>query len=111
MPVPDFLKNINISIQAGERIAILGRVGSGKSSLLRVMANLYRPTTGQMFSAGIDVAQIDPADWRAAVGYVAQDSRLFYGSLRQNVMIGRPDASVHELLRVAKLIRQRLPEV
>jgi ATP-binding cassette subfamily C protein LapB len=103
MPVPDFLKNINISIQAGERIAILGRVGSGKSSLLRVMANLYRPTTGQMFSAGIDVAQIDPADWRAAVGYVAQDSRLFYGSLRQNVMIGRPDASVHELLRVAKL--------
>ncbi len=103
MPVPDFLKNINLKIQAGERIAILGRVGSGKSSLLRVMANLYRPTKGQIYSAGIDVAQIDPADWRASVGYVAQDSRLFYGSLRQNIMIGRPDATVHELLRVAKL--------
>jgi ATP-binding cassette subfamily C protein LapB len=100
---PEFLKNINIKIEAGERVAILGRVGSGKSSLLRVMSNLYRPTSGQVFSAGIDLSQIDPSDWRASVGYVAQDSRLFYGSLRQNVMIGRPEASIHELLRVAKV--------
>jgi len=100
---PDFLKDINIKIEAGEHVAILGRVGSGKSSLLRVMSNLYRPTKGQVFSDGIDLSQIDPADWRASVGYVAQDSRLFYGSLRQNVMIGRPDASIHELLRVAKI--------
>ncbi|MGV7245164.1 type I secretion system permease/ATPase [Caballeronia sp. M23-90] len=103
MKPPEFLKNINIKIEAGERVGILGRVGSGKSSLLRVMANLYRPTSGQLFSDGIDVSQIDPSDFRASVGYVAQDSRLFYGSLRQNVMIGRPDASIHELLRVAKL--------
>lgn len=102
-PKKDFLKNININIEAGERVAILGRVGSGKSSLLRVMANLYRPTSGQVFSDGLDISQIDPADWRANVGYVAQDSRLFYGSLRENVMIGRPDASIHELLRVGKL--------
>jgi ATP-binding cassette, subfamily C, bacterial LapB len=67
------------------------------------MSSLYRPTSGQVFSDGIDLSQIDPADWRASVGYVAQDSRLFYGSLRQNVMIGRPDASIHELLRVAKV--------
>jgi ATP-binding cassette subfamily C protein LapB len=99
----DFLTGINIKINAGERVAILGRVGSGKSSLLRVMSNLYRPTTGQVFSDGLDISQIDPADWRANVGYVAQDSRLFYGSLRENVMIGRPDASIHELLRVGKL--------
>ncbi len=103
MKAPEFLKDINIKVEAGERIAILGRVGSGKSSLLRVMSNLYRPTSGQVFSDGIDLSQIDPADWRASVGYVAQDSRLFYGSLRQNVMIGRPDASIHELLRVAKI--------
>ncbi|CAN7197992.1 type I secretion system permease/ATPase [Caballeronia sp. LjRoot34] len=103
MKPPEFLKNINIDIRAGERVAILGRVGSGKSSLLRVMSNLYRPTSGQVFSDGIDITQVDPADWREKVGYVSQDSRLFYGSLRQNVMIGRPDASIHELLRVAKL--------
>jgi ATP-binding cassette, subfamily C, bacterial LapB len=100
---PEFLKNLNIKIEAGERVAILGRVGSGKSSLLRVMSNLYRPTSGQVFTSGIDISQIDPADWRETVGYVSQDSRLFYGSLRQNVMIGRPDATVHELMRVAKL--------
>ncbi|HEV7832803.1 MAG TPA: type I secretion system permease/ATPase [Caballeronia sp.] len=103
MKPPEFLKDINIKIEAGERVAILGRVGSGKSSLLRVMSNLYRPTSGKVFSDGIDLSQIDPADWRDSVGYVAQDSRLFYGSLRQNVMIGRPDASIHELLRVAKV--------
>jgi len=102
-PKKDFLTGINIKINAGERVAILGRVGSGKSSLLRVMSNLYRPTSGQVFSDGLDISQIDPADWRANVGYVAQDSRLFYGSLRENVMIGRPDASIHELLRVGKV--------
>ena len=102
-PKVEFLKGINIKINAGERVAILGRVGSGKSSLLRVMSNLYRPTSGQVFNDGLDISQIDPADWRANVGYVAQDSRLFYGSLRENVMIGRPDASIHELLRVGKL--------
>ena len=100
---PEFLKGINIKIEAGERVGILGRVGSGKSSLLRVMSNLYRPTSGQVFSNGIDLSQIDPADWRASVGYVAQDSRLFYGSLRQNVMLGCPDATIAELLRVAKI--------
>src|SRR5471032_1521593 len=102
-PKKDFLTGINIKINAGERVAILGRVGSGKSSLLRVMSNLYRPTSGQVFSDGLDISQIDPADWRANVGYVAQDSRLFYGSLRENVMIGRPDASIQELLRVGKV--------
>jgi ABC-type bacteriocin/lantibiotic exporter with double-glycine peptidase domain len=103
MKPPEFLKDINININAGDRVAILGRVGSGKSSLLRVMSNLYRPTSGQVFSDGIDIKQIDPADWRVNVGYVSQDSRLFYGSLRENVMLGRPDASIHELLRVGKI--------
>jgi len=103
MKPPEFLKDINVKINAGDRVAILGRVGSGKSSLLRVMSNLYRPTSGQVFCDGIDIKQIDPADWRANVGYVSQDSRLFYGSLRENVMLGRPDATIHELLRVGKL--------
>lgn len=102
-PNPPILKDINICIEAGERIAILGRVGSGKSTLLRVMARLYLPVEGQIFSGGLDVNQIDPADWRTAVGYVGQEARLFYGSLRENIMIGRPEASSQEFLRVLRL--------
>ena len=102
-PNPPVLTNVSVQIEAGERVAILGRVGSGKSTLLRVMARLYAPVSGQMFSDGLDVSQIDPADWRAAVGYVGQDARLFYGSLRENIMIGRPDATSEEFLHVLRL--------
>nr|WP_080426061.1 type I secretion system permease/ATPase [Burkholderia ubonensis] len=102
-PNPPILTGVNLAIQPGERVAILGRIGSGKSTLLRVMARLYAPTGGQMFTGGLDVEQIDPADWRKSVGYVGQDARLFHGSLRENVMIGRPEASADEFLRVLKL--------
>jgi ATP-binding cassette subfamily C protein LapB len=102
-PNPPVLTDINLSIAPGERIAILGRIGSGKSTLLRVMSRLYAPVGGQMFSGGLDVNQIDPADWRRAVGYVGQDARLFYGSLRENIMIGKPEATAEELLRVLRL--------
>lgn len=102
-PNPPVLQGITLSINPGERVAILGRIGSGKSTLLRVMARLYSPVSGQMFTDGLDVNQIDPADWRKAVGYVSQDARLFYGSLRENVMLGRPEASAEEFLRVLRL--------
>lgn len=102
-PNPKVLHNISLNIAAGERVAILGAIGSGKSTLLRIMARLYMPTEGQMFAAGLDVNQIDPADWRHTVGYVSQDARLFYGSLRENVMLGVPDASASEFMRVLKL--------
>jgi len=67
------------------------------------MSRLYAPTAGRISTDGLDVNQIDPADWRAAVGYVGQDARLFQGTLRDNVMLGRPDASAEELLRVLRL--------
>ncbi|WP_175911536.1 MULTISPECIES: type I secretion system permease/ATPase [unclassified Burkholderia] len=102
-PNPEILKGIHLAIEPGERVAVLGRIGSGKSTLLRVMGRMYMPTQGAMFLGGLAVEQIDPADWRRAVGYVGQDGRLFYGSLRQNVMIARPDATTEELLRVLKL--------
>ncbi|WP_199775487.1 type I secretion system permease/ATPase [Microbulbifer pacificus] len=97
------LKNINLTVEPGERVAILGRIGSGKSTLLRVMSRLYAPTSGQLLSGNLDVRQIDPADWRRAVSYVGQDSKLFYGTLKQNIMIGCQDVTASELLRVLKL--------
>jgi ATP-binding cassette subfamily C protein LapB len=103
MVAPRILDNININIQAGERIAILGKIGSGKSTLLRVMARLFQQGSGQLFIDGVDATQVDPADWRAAVGYVGQDCRLFYGTLRHNVIIGNPGVSTEEFLRVVRL--------
>lgn len=102
-PNPPVLRQVSLSIAAGERVAILGRIGSGKSTLLRIMARLYTPVEGQMFSDGLAVSQIDPADWRVAVGYVGQEARLFYGSLRENVLIGCPQASAQEFLQVLRL--------
>ncbi|MEK6349345.1 MAG: type I secretion system permease/ATPase [Burkholderia sp.] len=97
------LNALSLEIRAGEKVAILGRVGSGKSTLLRLIARLYRPTSGKLLADGLDAAQIAPADWRAAFGYVGQDCRLFSGSLRENLLIGRPDASPQEMLRVLQL--------
>lgn len=102
-PAVPVLKGINLSIKRGERVAILGKIGSGKSTLLRVIARLYTPTGGQMLADGIDVLQIDPIDWRKHVGFVGQESRLFYGSLRENVLLGNPSATAKEFLRVLKL--------
>jgi ATP-binding cassette subfamily C protein LapB len=102
-PIRPVLKKIKMKVAPGERVAILGKIGSGKSTLLRVIARLYTPTGGQIFADGLDVTQIDPADWRQHVGFVSQDCRLFYGSLRENVMLGNPAATAKEFLRVLRL--------
>ena len=101
-PNPEILKDISLTIKAGERVAILGRIGSGKSTLLRVMARLYQPVKGQISADGLDVNQIDPADWRKAVGFVSR-MRACFTARCANVMIGRPDATANELLRVLNL--------
>lgn len=102
-PNPDILKGVNLTIKPGERVAIVGKIGSGKSTLLRIIARLYTPVKGQIFSSGLDVNQIEPSDWRNNVGFVGQDARLFYGTLRENIMIGRQNASSDEFLKVLRL--------
>ncbi|QQZ44801.1 type I secretion system permease/ATPase [Pseudomonas sp. SK3(2021)] len=103
LAVPKALDSINLTINAGERLVILGNIGSGKSTLLKLMARLYRQSEGRLAIDGVDASQVDPADWRAAVGYVGQDCQLFYGSLRDNVMIGNPGASTQHFLRIARM--------
>ena len=100
---PRVLKNVTLRFEPGERVAILGRIGSGKSTILRIVAGLYRPSEGMVDVDGLDLRQIDPGDFRASVAYVPQDSRLFNGTLRDNVLLGRPGANPMRLAAVAKL--------
>jgi ATP-binding cassette, subfamily C, bacterial LapB len=100
---PHVLKNVTVKFEPGERVAMLGRIGSGKSTVLRLLAGLYQPTEGQVQADGIDLRQIDPADYRARVGFVAQDPRLFNGTLRDNVLLDRPTADPARLGEVARL--------
>lgn len=102
-PAPRVLKNVTLQFAPGERVAILGRIGSGKSTILRLLAGLYQPSEGQVEVDGIDLRQVDPADYRAQVGFVAQDPRLFNGTLRDNVLLDRPAADPARLAEVAQL--------
>ena len=102
-PSPEVLKGVTVRVNEGERIAILGRIGSGKSTVLRLMAGLYQPTQGMVEVDGIDLRQIDPADYRQRVGFVSQEPRLFKGTLRDNVMMGRPNIDSRRLAEVARV--------
>ncbi|MFT3856684.1 MAG: type I secretion system permease/ATPase [Aquabacterium sp.] len=99
---PTVLKGVSLTIQPGERIAILGKIGSGKSTILRLLAGLYQPTDGFAELDGVDLRQIDPVDFRRHVGFVSQEPRLFYGTLKENVLLGRPNADVGHFLEVAR---------
>ena len=102
-PGPAVLKGVTLRFEPGERVAVLGRIGSGKSTVLRLLAGLYQPTEGHVEADGMDLRQIDPADYRARVGFVAQDPRLFRGTLRDNVLLDRPAADPARLGDVARL--------
>lgn len=97
------LKGINLTIRPGEHVAIIGRVGSGKSTLQKLVLGLYAPTKGAVLLDGVDLRQLDPADLRRCVGYVAQESTLFYGSLRENITIRAPYADDRALVAAAEL--------
>jgi len=100
---PAVLKGVTLRFEPGERAAMLGRIGSGKSTILRLLAGLYQPSEGLVDVDGMDLRQIDPADFRARVGFVSQDPRLFHGSLRDNVLLDRPGADPARLAEVARL--------
>ena len=100
---PAVLKGVTLRFEPGERVAILGRIGSGKSTVLRLLAGLYQPSSGQVDVDGIDLRQIDPADFRARVGYVGQEPRLFSGSLRDNVLLDRAAADPTRMIEAARL--------
>ena len=87
------LDGINLEIKPGERVAIVGRVASGKSTLGRVLCGLYEPTEGSMLVNGLDASQYRPEQLREALRYVGQDAALFSGTVRDNLALGRGDAT------------------
>lgn len=97
------LEKISFSVTAGERVAIIGRVGSGKTTVGRLLTHFYEPDEGRIMVDGVDIRQYDPADLRSGIGLVLQDTDLFYGTLRDNISIGKRDATDEEILAVAKL--------
>jgi ATP-binding cassette subfamily C protein LapB len=101
--VPSVLEVGALRMAPGERVAILGNVGSGKSTLVKVLSGLYRPQGGRVFLGGLDVTQIAPEFVREQVGYLAQDVRLFQGTLRDNITIGLPNPSDEQVLGAARL--------
>ncbi|WP_455230621.1 type I secretion system permease/ATPase [Geopseudomonas aromaticivorans] len=97
------LQGINLRIAPGEKIAIIGRSGSGKSTLARLLMGFYSPSEGQILFDGIDQRQIDVADLRHQIGYVAHDLPLLAGTLRSNMTLGARYISDERLLEVAEL--------
>jgi ATP-binding cassette, subfamily C, bacterial LapB len=94
----DALSDLNLKIEPGERIGIIGRVASGKSTLGRVICGLYGPTDGVMTIDGLDSRQYHPHQVRDAFRYVGQDSELFSGSVRDNLMLGAAKADDAQLI-------------
>lgn len=95
------LTKISFKIKAGEHVALLGRMGSGKTTIHKLILGLYQPTDGAILIDGIDSRQIDPAELRRTVGYVQQDTHLFYGTMRENLTITSPHADDTAVLAAA----------
>jgi ATP-binding cassette subfamily C protein LapB len=97
------LDDVSFDIRPGERVAIVGRVGSGKSTISRLLLGLYQPDEGQVLVDGADVRQLHPDDLRRNIGSVLQDVTLFSGSIRDNITLGDAGIDDAELLRLARL--------
>ncbi|HEY2926803.1 type I secretion system permease/ATPase, partial [Piscinibacter sp.] len=97
------IEGMSFKITAGERVALIGRVGSGKSTIQRLIMGLYQPSDGAVLLDGIDLRQLDPADVRRNCGCVSQDVTLFYGTLRENIAFGLPYADDSAVVAAAEV--------
>jgi ATP-binding cassette subfamily C protein LapB len=97
------LRKLSFKLKPGEKVAILGRIGSGKTTLEKLILGLYQPSEGAVLVDGIDLRQLDPAELRRQIGYVQQDVMLFYGSLRENITLGAPLADDADIVKAAEI--------
>lgn len=97
------LNHVSFVVEPGEHIGIIGAVGSGKTTIERLLLNLYQPTSGAVLLDGTDVRQIDPGDLRRNIGAVQQNPQLFFGSVRENITMGHEMAPERAVLRAAEM--------
>ena len=103
---PPVLERLNIRIRPGERVGIIGKLGSGKSTVLKLILNQYAPSTGSVLIDELVNTQLEPLSLRRQIGYVPQDVTLFHGSMRENIELGRvqpDDAALLAAMRTACL--------
>ena len=111
---PNVLKDVSFHIEPGEKLAIVGATGSGKSTIVRLLARFYDFSPGQMFLDGIDLMDIPSAQVRRRIGIVLQDFHVFSGSVADNISLGNPEISRQQVERAAGLVHahdfiRRLP--
>ncbi|NQY25984.1 MAG: type I secretion system permease/ATPase [Piscirickettsiaceae bacterium] len=99
----DALTAISFTIKPGEKVGIIGRIGSGKSTIEKLILGLYEPSEGAILLDGTDIRQVDPVDLRRNVGYAPQDVVLFFGSIRDNITMGAPFADDRAVLKAAEI--------
>ena len=95
------LNGVSFKIKRGEHVAIIGKTGSGKTTLTRLIMGMYQPTEGAVRVDGIDLRQLDPADLRSNIGCVEQHTVLFFGTLRENITLGAPHAEDNQIIQAA----------
>jgi len=97
------LNGVSFKIKAGEKIGIIGRIGSGKSTIEKLILAFYRPDSGSILIDGIDITQLDPAELRRNINYVPQDVILFSGDVRENIAYKAPYIDDEHILKAAKI--------
>ncbi len=97
------LDDVSFKIHPGEKIGIAGKIGSGKTTLEKLILGLYKPSSGTILIDGIDISQIDPADLRKNIGYVPQDVNLFRGSVKNNIIYKAPYVNDEQMIKASKL--------
>src|SRR4029077_15445350 len=99
------LKNISFEVIPGSVTALVGPSGSGKSTLIGLVAAFAKPTSGTVLVDDIDLSNVSLSSYRSQLGVVLQDNFLFDGTIKENILFGRPDASAEDVVRAARIAR------